>query len=412
MKTGDIMEGIFEKILPYLGIEIRDISLNGLGEPLLSRQWDHILNTCLSIENLNVGFITNGIISLKDPGRLLRNNLNITFSIDGASPSTYRNIRMADALDYVIKNIETLNGYKKRNNSPYPVLNAIFVVTAHNMHEMPEFIRLSHRIGISNVIFAHLVAHFEHQLLNDSAFTHREEHDVYLLEAQGLAGKLGINIIHTGTFDKSLQRSFVSNEIWLYKNSDGEIRCGTTEHWCMINYTGHVQVCCAPESLIAGDLREDSLIEIWNGAIYRKLKTSLSHSFEKTCGKICNLRQTVSLDDIRSFWCRIYETYDYDPDRRFRQPYSITELNRIYISAVEALRIGNIGTALNSCDEILKTEPLSFEAVNLKGICLAVSGEPENAAACFLNALEIFKDYRTSVINLEILSRNTARTTA
>lgn len=408
MLTGDLTLEIFEKLLPYLGNEIRNISLNGLGEPLLSEQWETICNTCLAVSNLKVSFITNGIIQLKNRSELLRDNLSITFSLDGASSASYKKIRQTDVFDHVISHIKAIDDYKKSRDSVYPSLGAIFVVTLQNMHEMPEFIRLAHKIGISHVTFSHLVAHFESQLINESAFFMSEKHDQYLMEAQNQAGELGIDIVHMGKFSRPVLPEYAGKN-WLYKDSGGNIRCGLINSWCMINYTGHVQVCCAPDSLIAGDLREDSLFEIWNGAVYRKLKTGLSHSFEKTCGNICNLRQSISLDDIRAFFCKMYETYDYNPQNTVKQPYSITNLNSIYNTAVKALQAGDLSTAIEKCVLLLNVEPLAFEAENLKGIALALSGEREKAVHCFLRSYTIYKDYEISMVNLRILAGNSAK---
>ena len=408
MVTGDLPPGIFEQIRPHLGNEIQSISLNGLGEPLLSGQWDMIYNTCLTISNLSVGFITNGILPLKLRPELLRDNLSITFSLDGASSSSYKKIRRTDFFDRVISHIKAIDEYKKSNNSVYPLLNAIFVVTTQNMHEMPEFIHLAHTIGISHITFSHLVAHFESQLINESAFFRPEKHDQYLMEAQKRANELGIAVVHMGAFNKSLDLPEYSGNNWLYRDGEGSTRCGLTKNWCMVNYTGHVQVCCAPDSLIAGDLRENSLFEIWNGAFYRKLKTSLSHSFEKACGDMCNLRQSISLDDIRAFFCKMYETYDYDPQKAVKQPYSVTELNRTYEAAVEALQTGDLSSAIEKSMLVLAVEPLAFEAENLKGIALALSGESEKAVHCFLRSYATCKDYDTSMANLRILANNSS----
>lgn len=407
MSTGDLSLGIFEKLLPYLGNKIQNISLNGLGEPLMSDQWDIIYKTCIAKNNLTVSFITNGVLPLKIGPELLRENLNITFSLDGASSSIYKKIRRTDVFDRVISHVKAIDDYKKSKNSLCPSLGAIFVVTAQNAHEMPEFVRLAHKIGISNVTFSHLVAHFESQLINESAFFTPEEHDQYLMEAQRQASKLDIAVVHMGTFNKPVMPGCAGDN-WLYKNGDGGIRCGLIKNWCMVNYTGHIQVCCAPDSLIAGDLRENSLFEIWNGAVYRKLKTGLSHSFEKTCGDMCNLKQSLSLDDIRAFFCKLYETYDYNPHKAIKQAYIITDLNSIYDSAVKALRKGDLSSAIEKCALVLNIEPLTFEAENLKGIAFALSGEKEKAAHCFLRSYTICKDYKTSIANLQALAKNSS----
>lgn len=408
MKTGDLLEGVFEKLVPHLGREIRHVSLNGLGEPLLSSRWETVLDTCLGTAGLNVGFITNGIMALDLKESLFLEGRTITFSIDGASPATYRLVRNADSFDRVIMNVKRVRDEKRRRGSSSPVLGAIYVVTAENMHEMPDFVKLSGEIGIENVSFTHLVAHFESQLLDDSAFFRRQEHDRYLAEAQKTAAELGVNLVHMGSFDKSLPHSDSARYTWLYRDGTGDVRCGFIKDWCLVNYTGHVQVCCAPESLIAGDLREDGLRDIWNGSVYRKLKAGLAESFEKTCGELCNLRQTIGLDDVRGFYCPIRETYDYDPGLVIGQPYRISDLSGKYVTACEALRTGRYDAVLGICHDILEIEPLSFEAENLAAIALAVTGRREEAAARLLRALNTKRDYRPAADNLTCLFRKAA----
>lgn len=406
MKTGDILDGVFEKVLPHLGNEIKSVSLNGLGEPLISSKWDDILGRCLDIDGLNISFITNGLKPLNLSEKFFRANTGITFSIDGASASTYKKIRGADVFDQVIANIRAIHGMKKERGLSHPIMDAIFVLTRHNMYEMAGFIRLAHEIGLNTVYFTHLVAYFKSQLLNDSAYFWQEDHDRYLSEALMEAERLGVNVVHMGGFGKSVNIPECPKYGWLSWDQNRNIQCDMIKNWCMVNYTGHVQVCCAPESLIAGDLRENTLLEVWNGHVYRRLKTGLSNSFEKSCGDMCNLRQTVSLNDIRGFYSELSETYDYDPEKVVQQTYNITKINKVYLDAIHAHYAREFSRSLSLCEDIIVIEPLAFEAYNLKGVNLVRMRDKEGAASSFIHSFELCKDYTFALGNLDILSRS------
>ncbi len=62
----------------------------------------------------------------------------VTCSIDGASQETYSQYRRNGDFDKVIQNIRTINEFKRRYRSPYPVLRWQFVAFGHNEHEIDQ----------------------------------------------------------------------------------------------------------------------------------------------------------------------------------------------------------------------------------------------------------------------------------
>ncbi len=61
---------------------------------------------------------------------------SVSCSIDGASADTYKRYRVHGDFDRVIRNIESINAYKRRYQSPYPLLTWQFIVFGHNEHEI------------------------------------------------------------------------------------------------------------------------------------------------------------------------------------------------------------------------------------------------------------------------------------
>jgi len=74
----------------------------------------------------------------------------INFSIDAATPETYKRIRGAD-FKRVIGRIEMLQAMKKELGQKNPWLSMSLVAMADNIQELPEYVRLAQRLGAGRV---------------------------------------------------------------------------------------------------------------------------------------------------------------------------------------------------------------------------------------------------------------------
>jgi MoaA/NifB/PqqE/SkfB family radical SAM enzyme len=72
-------------------------------------------------------------------------------SIDGATAETYQKYRVGGNLNNVLKNIKTINKYKKKYNSEFPNLTWQFVVFGHNEHELPIAKRMADELNMGFV---------------------------------------------------------------------------------------------------------------------------------------------------------------------------------------------------------------------------------------------------------------------
>lgn len=72
----------------------------------------------------------------------------ITCSIDGATPESYRKYRIRGNFDTVIRNIETINSYKALYQSKFPRLIWQFIVFGHNEHEIPVAREMAAKLGM------------------------------------------------------------------------------------------------------------------------------------------------------------------------------------------------------------------------------------------------------------------------
>jgi MoaA/NifB/PqqE/SkfB family radical SAM enzyme len=77
---------------------------------------------------------------------------SMTCSIDGNSQEVYATYRKRGSLDQVIRNIETINHYKKRYRSRFPILTWQFVVFEHNKHEIAAARHRARALGMHFVL--------------------------------------------------------------------------------------------------------------------------------------------------------------------------------------------------------------------------------------------------------------------
>lgn len=69
-------------------------------------------------------------------------------SIDGATPKTYAIYRRGGDFNTVINNIKTINKYKEKYNSRYPIIIYKYIVFGHNVHETEKAKELAKSLNI------------------------------------------------------------------------------------------------------------------------------------------------------------------------------------------------------------------------------------------------------------------------
>jgi MoaA/NifB/PqqE/SkfB family radical SAM enzyme len=108
-----------------------------------------------------VELITNGTM-LDDVTRreLVRIGLDrLWVSIDGATPESYADVRLWDALPQVIEDLAALRDLRLASRSAGPRLGIAFVAMKRNIADLPEVIRLGQRLGADRFSVSNVLAH-------------------------------------------------------------------------------------------------------------------------------------------------------------------------------------------------------------------------------------------------------------
>ena len=130
---------------------LRRLELSNFGEVLLSPHLLKILEyasakgVAITLSNgINFNHATDELLEALVKYRVRE----ISCSIDGASPETYRRYRVRGNFDNVIRHIERINHFKSEYRSKFPQLTWQFVVFGHNEHELPVAREMATKLGM------------------------------------------------------------------------------------------------------------------------------------------------------------------------------------------------------------------------------------------------------------------------
>ena len=116
---------------------LSEIEITNWGETFLNPEILHILEYAHRKKvTLTAGTNLNNISEDVLEGMVKYKLRHLVCSIDGASSETYSIYRVNGDFETVIKNIETINHYKERYRSKYPLLQWQFIIFGHNEHEI------------------------------------------------------------------------------------------------------------------------------------------------------------------------------------------------------------------------------------------------------------------------------------
>jgi MoaA/NifB/PqqE/SkfB family radical SAM enzyme len=132
----------------------------GFGEPFAHRS---LLGMIAAAKTLGcpVELITNGTrLGEKTRQELVRIGLDrLWVSIDGATPESYADVRMGDALPQVTRDLARLRELRIATSSAVPRLGIAFVAMKRNIADLPEVIRLGQKLGADRFSISNVLAH-------------------------------------------------------------------------------------------------------------------------------------------------------------------------------------------------------------------------------------------------------------
>lgn len=136
------------------------VFFGGFGEPLAHPDI-HKMVAAARQAGAEVELITNGtLLDERSVLWMIKSGLNrLWVSIDGATPESYADVRLGDALPLVISNLKRFQGLCAQIGSSPPKLGIAFVAMKRNVADLPEIIRLGRRLGADLFSITNVLAH-------------------------------------------------------------------------------------------------------------------------------------------------------------------------------------------------------------------------------------------------------------
>lgn len=251
--------------------------LHGIGEPLLNKELFAMIDY-LKGRKVAVTFNSDAI-SLTDAKieQLLHSAPDeFRVSIDAATPETYLKIRGVPQFHRVVDNVSRLIARQRDLLRSLPKVSFWFTGIRANIHELPDLIRLAHKIGVAEVYLQRLVfyetglAVREQSLYGSLEATVKEAVE----EAERLCKKYEI-AFHASGASAPLQSlgPVTASRAW----------AGCQRPWTVsyVTANGNVLPCCISpwtakdyKGAILGNAFQEPLAEIWNGERYQTFRTT------------------------------------------------------------------------------------------------------------------------------------------
>ncbi|MBW2148682.1 MAG: radical SAM protein [Deltaproteobacteria bacterium] len=254
-----------------------EVDLTGGGEPLIHPQLLDMIALSKK-KGCRVGFSTNATMLSKELSReMAKLGLDwVAYSVDGATPHTYENIRRGASFNKVLSHISSMEELRSKTSAPYPGTTMIFFVMMRgNIHELPLMVDICVDLGIDKLIAKNLdvILAAEHDA---ERIFHWEPEKIDPSHQQ---------IVH-----ESLKRAREKGLFMrVYDFLPGELSVCEQDplHTVFFNWEGHVSPCitlcyaqkrvfqgvwCQAPTMRLGNINETDFEEIWESRAYRAFR--------------------------------------------------------------------------------------------------------------------------------------------
>ncbi|MCL5257056.1 MAG: radical SAM protein [Chloroflexi bacterium] len=262
--------------------QVRDVTLQGLGEPLLCKDIFSMVRLAKQ-RGAKVGFNTNGMLLDSDASHeAIESGVDwLCVSLDAANPRLLSRIRAGANSNRISMNLNTLVETKARLGSTRPELTITMVLMRSTIRELPGVVGLASRLGVPNVSVQVLSHTLEGPDLPEryrpvrdfvagellSPGNSRELEEAYA-EAGVIAGEKRLNLILPALRDHAAAEPGHRPPL-----------CRWPWESIYITYDGAVMPCCmlsTPDRANFGNVLEKGGSAIWNGPGYASFRLALA----------------------------------------------------------------------------------------------------------------------------------------
>ncbi len=272
--------------------------LHGVGEPMLVKNLPDMIRY-LKARGVYTLFNTNG--TLLRPSKfqeIIDTGLDeMRVSLDAADAKTYKLVRGKDFFGRIVRDVRKFTEYKAEVGATTPRVSLWLTGLKETVQELPEFIRLAHSMGVTEVHLQRLVFDddgFGMARQSSSLFEQTQAEEQLAIDAaQAIGLELGVTLDASGATEPGMS---------LKRSAAGEAGSICRRPWSLMYFTAHgraLPCCIAPfsargyENYTLGDATQQTLREIWNGPAYQAFRASLNSDAPPKPCQGCGLRWSL-----------------------------------------------------------------------------------------------------------------------
>jgi radical SAM protein with 4Fe4S-binding SPASM domain len=261
--------------------EVRVVTLQGLGEPLMAPDLFEMIQYCKS-RGIACGFNSNATLLTRQVSeRLIDSGPDwLHFSLDGASKETYEFVRDHANWDVVERNINRFVAIMRERGAKRPQLSLVMVLMRFNFRDLPAVVERAAEWGIPRVRAQNLSHDFSDaptdayeaiaDFVSDQSVVGMSgaETDEVLEKARRVAAKRGV----------SLRLPSMSEQRPDVKIEGRTVGCAWPWRSAYVTHDGTVQPCCmvmGSDRARLGSIKDASFAEVWHNEDYRKFRDGL-----------------------------------------------------------------------------------------------------------------------------------------
>lgn len=217
---------------------------------------------------------TNGIHLTRDAAvRLMASRVRLVMvSLDAATDETYRRVRRgARSLEDVLTNMRGLSDARAQTGRSDVQLAIGFTLMRSTIHELEALIERCREVGFDFISTRHLEA-YTGDMASESFWFDQSGFNAARQDALAHAENAGVTLFMPRAFEPRPERV-------------GHGYCREPWRSAMVLGNGDVHVCCVPgDDMRMGNLNEQSMEDIWNGAAYQRFRRQVnSPTPPRTC---------------------------------------------------------------------------------------------------------------------------------
>jgi MoaA/NifB/PqqE/SkfB family radical SAM enzyme len=293
----DMSWELFTRIVDQVP-DIARVVLHGVGEPMLVKSLPKMIRY-IKARGTYALFNTNG--TLLRPAKfqeLIDTGLDeLRVSLDAADAKTYLAVRGKDYFDRIVRDVGRFTEYQAKIGATTPRVSLWLTGLKETVQQLPDFMRLSAKIGVKEVHLQRLVfddAGFGMARAESSLFEAMAAEEQACIDAATALGKtLGVTLDASGATEPGLS---------LKRTQDDKPWSTCRRPWSLMYFTAHgraLPCCIAPfsargyENYTLGDATQQTLREIWNSPVYQDFRRNLlGETPPKPC-QGCGLRWSL-----------------------------------------------------------------------------------------------------------------------